>query len=99
MNKEYIDSVLKDTDGRIVYCEQLLQLLSEAGYSLEESNIIRKVYAKRQTDKIKEFEKQLENSLGTDIAQYLISKIRFDCQLMYWKVHENAYKMCYGLSK
>jgi DNA polymerase III alpha subunit len=98
MSKNSIDELLKETDGRIIYIEQLLQLLCNAGYSLQESNIIRKAYAKKQLDKVIEFEKQLENSLGNDIANYLISKIRLDCGSVYWKIHENAYKMCYGLN-
>lgn len=97
MNKENIDEVLKETDGRILYNEQLLQLLCNAGFSLKESNIIRKAYAKRQINKVVEIERQMENSLGKDVADYLISKIRCNYGSMYWKIHENAYYMCYGL--
>lgn len=92
MSKNSVDELLKETDGRIIYIEQLLKLLQKIGYSLEESNVIRKAYAKKQIDKVNIIETQFKNLLGDDVADYLISKIRSDCGLMHWRIHNNTEK-------
>lgn len=93
MTKEIIDSILNDTNGEIIYIEQLLSILGSLGYSSQESNSIRKAYAKKYIEVIDVFEQGLKHKFGADVGTYVISKIRKDSVTMYWKCHEEAYKV------
>ncbi len=90
MTRQSIDEFLKETNGNIIYIEQLLNILLDLGYNFEISSEIIKNYAKRYADKVEYFESQLKNKMGEDLADYIILKIRNNIHLMYWKCHEDV---------
>lgn len=93
MSKDIIDDVLKNTNGRILYIEQLIQIMNEFGFSPKESYSIIKFYAKKKSNKVREFENHLINSFGNDIVEYLVDKIKYDCWRMRWKSQEEALRV------
>lgn len=95
MLKEKIDDILQETNGSIIYIEQMMSILMELGYSTEDSCMVRKFYGKKQMNKVNIFELQLKNQVGTDLAEFIIAKFRNDSAYAYYKCHEEAYKLAH----
>lgn len=54
----FYDSAVSETNGSMIYQEQLMQVAVNFGFNLEDGYRLMKVVAKKETKKIKEFEEQ-----------------------------------------
>lgn len=80
---EYFDDILSYTGGIPLYQEQLMKMAVKVGFSLDESEQLRRIVGKKKIDKMPEWkakidEKIKENKLDTEIAGVL------------WKVAEDS---------
>ncbi len=73
----YLEPILKQTYGVIVYQEQVLKIARElAGYSLGEADVLRKAMGKKQTDIMAEQKgKFVEGATGRGIDKAIAEKI------------------------
>ena len=80
---EYFDDILSYTGGIPLYQEQLMKMAVKVGFSLDESEQLRRIVGKKKVDKMPEWKAKIdkkirENKLDPEIAEVL------------WKVAEDS---------
>ena len=80
---EYFDDILSYTGGIPLYQEQLMKMAVKVGFSLDESEQLRRIVGKKKVDKMPEWKAKIdkkirENELDPEIAEVL------------WKVAEDS---------
>lgn len=90
MIKERYDLITSSTNGEIKYCEQLLLILMEAGFSRIEGDMIRKAYIKKKADEIAKWEEKIKGAMENDLALDIINNIRRNIASMTYKTHMTA---------
>jgi len=89
--------ILSDTLGTFVYQEQIMKAAVEiAGYSLQESDRLRKIIGKSQSDKMKEerevfVNKAIANGTNADVANSIFDEIEKSGQYSFNKSHALGY--------
>ncbi len=94
-----LEPILRDTYGVILYQEQVMQIANQmAGFSLGQSDVLRKAMGKKQADVMEEQKKLfIEGAVNNDIPKALAEKIfglmeKF-AQYGFNKSHSAAYAM------
>lgn len=59
----FLDDVLTDSRGFVIYQESLLRALNKIGFSLEESEIARRIVGKKDREKVLEWEKKIKDKV------------------------------------
>lgn len=90
MIRERYDLITSSTNGEIKYCEQLLLILMEAGFSRIEGDMIRKAYAKKKADEMEQWEEKIKSAIENDLALDIINNIRRNISSMTYKTHMSA---------
>ena len=82
--EDIIKEVTKDTEGEIIYTEQFLEVFIKLGYSLGESETIRRAFGKK-SQKIDDIVNALKKKCDCD--ENSIRKLGYESQYTYWKSH------------
>lgn len=75
----FFDDILKDSAGVPIYQESQLRMLNKIGFSLEESEIARRILGKKKLEEVKEWndkirEKAKQNNLSEEIGD-IVAKV------------------------
>ncbi|MEK6883516.1 MAG: hypothetical protein AABY22_28065, partial [Nanoarchaeota archaeon] len=85
----FFDDVLGRTGGILIYQEQLMKLANKIGFSLEESETLRRIVGKKLTKEMKEWEEKLVEKVKKNKLDPKIKEI-------FWKILEDSanYSFC-----
>ncbi|NOY74415.1 MAG: DNA polymerase III subunit alpha [Kiritimatiellaeota bacterium] len=92
-----METILKETQGIMLYQEQIMQVVQKiAGFSLGQSDILRRAIGKKKTEVMKEQRDKFiagcaENSVGLNVAEKIWEKILLFADYGFNKSHSAAY--------
>ncbi|MGB1286376.1 MAG: DNA polymerase III subunit alpha, partial [Aggregatilineales bacterium] len=96
---ERLEPILAETQGIIIYQEQILQIAGELfGYKLGEADLMRKAVSKKKMDKLVEhksifMERGPENGISEIVAEEIFDQIEFFANYGFNKSHASNYAM------
>lgn len=93
---EFFDEVLGYTGGIPLYQEQLMKMAVKVGFTLDESEQLRRIVGKKKVEKMKEWKdkiknKVIENKLPTEIGDILWKVAEDSANYSFNKSHSIAY--------
>ena len=93
---EFFDDILKPTGGVCLYQEQLMRMVNKIGFSLEESEHVRRMVGKKKKEEMKLWEKKIsdkikENKLDPSIATILWDVAKASADYQFNKSHSLCY--------
>ena len=94
-----IDDILGETNGVIVYQEQVMRIAQKmAGFTLSEADILRKAMGKKKKEiieklKVKFVSGAVKNNVNEDLAEHVYSNIEKFAEYGFNKSHSTAYAM------
>jgi DNA polymerase III alpha subunit len=79
----FFDSVLKDSGGVAIFQEQLMKMSNKIGFTLDESEVLRRIVGKKKVEEVKKWKEKIsdkikENKLDPEIGDIL------------WRILENS---------
>ena len=88
----FFDDILSTTGGVCLYQEQMMRMANKVGFTLDESEILRRIVGKKKTKEVRKWrklirEKVKENRLS---SEWLGSKGEVDVGDVLWKVLEDS---------
>jgi DNA polymerase-3 subunit alpha len=92
----FFEDVLDYTGGIPLYQEQLMKMAVKVGFTLDESEQLRRIIGKKKVDKMPEWEAKIEekiasNKLDPDIGKVLWSVAEDSANYSFNKSHANSY--------
>lgn len=75
----FFDEILKETGGVVLYQEQLMKMANKIGFTLDESEIIRRVVGKKKIEEMKQWEQKVKDKISENKLEEEIGKI-------FWKI-------------
>jgi len=92
----FFDDILKETGGVALYQEQLMQMASKIGFSLDEAEILRRIVGKKKTDEIKAWKDKIknkckDNKLPKEVSEILWKILEDSANYSFNKSHSIAY--------
>lgn len=79
----FFDDVFKDTGGLCIYQESLMRAANKVGFTLDESEILRRIVGKKKIEEVKEWKLKIENKIKENKLPPEISEIL-------WKILEDS---------
>jgi len=88
---ESFDPILHRTRGVCLYQEQMMQLANAIGFSLEESEILRRVVGKKKVEEVGAWKEKIQNKIKeNDLPEYVGDLL--------WKILDDSSKYSFNLS-
>jgi DNA polymerase-3 subunit alpha len=79
----FFDDILSSTGGVALYQEQLMKMAHKVGFTLDESEILRRIVGKKKVSEVRKWKKKIKNKISENNLDPEISKIL-------WKVLEDS---------
>jgi DNA polymerase-3 subunit alpha len=88
----FFDDILSSTGGVCLYQEQMMRMANKVGFTLDESEILRRIVGKKKVKEVRQWKKKIrekveENRLS---SEWLGSKGQVDVGDVLWKVLEDS---------
>lgn len=92
----FYDDILKDTAGIPIYQESLMRMANKVGFTLEESEILRRIVGKKKVDQMAEWEEKVnekvnKNKLPKEVGEKLWSLLDASKDYSFNKAHSLSY--------
>jgi DNA polymerase-3 subunit alpha len=87
----FFDDVLDATGGLCLYQEQLLKMFNKVGFTLDESEIIRRIVGKKKKEEMLLWEKKIEEKV-------LANKLDPEIKNVLWKIADDSAKYSFNAS-
>ena len=92
----FFDDILQDSAGVPIYQESQLRMLNKIGFSLEESETVRRILGKKKTEEIKEWEQKVkekvkEKNLPEELGNIVFKVISDSASYSFCKAHALSY--------
>jgi len=92
----FFDEILKPTGGVALYQEQLMKMAHKVGFTLDESEMLRRIVGKKKTYEVRKWKKKIndkitENNLDPEIADVLWKILEDSANYSFNKSHSIAY--------
>lgn len=71
----FFDEILKETGGVALYQEQLMKMANKIGFTLDESEILRRIVGKKKKEEVKLWKKKIENKIKENNLEKEIGEI------------------------
>lgn len=93
-----LEPILKDTDGFMIYQEQVLEICKQlAGYSLAEADLMRKAIGKKLDKEMNDQEKKFKEGLyNSNISEHAANQLWNDIKAFSDYSFNRAHAICYG---
>lgn len=87
----FFDNILGEYGGLCLFQEQLMKMLNKIGFSLDESELARKIVGKKEITKVKEWKQKIEDKVRENKLDPKISEI-------VWEILESSAKYSFNAS-
>ena len=92
----YFDDILSETGGVALYQEQLMQMAHKIGFTLDESEILRRIVGKKKVTEVRKWKKKIkdkvaEGNLDKEIGDVLWGVLEDSANYSFNKSHSIAY--------
>ena len=92
----FFDDILSSTGGVALYQEQLMKMAHKIGFSLDESEILRRIVGKKKVSEVKKWKKKIkdkvkENNLEEEVGDVLWGVLEDSANYSFNKSHSIAY--------
>ena len=71
----FFDDILSTTGGVALYQEQLMKMAHKIGFTLDESEILRRIVGKKKVSEVRKWKKKIKNKVLENNLDPKISKI------------------------
>ena len=94
----FFDDILSSTGGGCIYQEQMMKMANKIGFTLDESEILRRIVGKKKKDQMVEWEQKVkdkikENKLDEEVGDILWKVLNDSADYSFNKSHSIAYAM------
>lgn len=87
----FLDEILKDSGGVVLYQEQLMRMVSAVGFSLDEAETVRRIVGKKNVKEMIEWEDKIKNKVKENGIDEKVSEIL-------WKVAKDSANYSFNFS-
>ena len=94
----FFDDILSSTGGVALYQEQLMKMAHKIGFTLDESEILRRIVGKKKVSEVRKWKKKIkdkvkQNNLDEEIGDILWSVLEDSANYSFNKSHSISYAM------
>lgn len=87
----FFDDVFKDTGGLCLYQEQMMKASNKIGFTLDESEILRRIVGKKKLEEVKEWKEKIHNKVKEN-------KLPIEVGEKLWEILDNSANYSFNFS-